>query len=303
MTSSQLKAQIDLDITSKTVPSSVTTTIVGTDLKAIIDHIDQQVATVAGTGPQGPQGVQGPTGPAGPVGPVGPAGLTWKGVWTSGAAYILDDAVGYGGASYFCILAITGTTVPTSDPTHWALLAAQGSPGIQGLPGIQGPVGATGSMGIQGAVGPTGSQGAQGPIGLQGPIGITGNQGPIGLTGPQGEQGIQGIQGPAGPAGTVGVKISEQVVAHPSSPPEIKDIDYIRIFATAEGQDIKLTGPHTIGREYYIKNTTAFTVTLVGAVENINGNSSLNIAPGTYWHLIKEDSGTNSITAFKLSLT
>ena len=99
----------------------------------------------------GPQGVQGPIGPQGPVGPVGPAGLNWQGVWTSGASYVIDDAVGYGGASWFCILATSGTTTPDLDTTHWALLAAQGAQGPIGATGVQGPTGATGPAGPAGS--------------------------------------------------------------------------------------------------------------------------------------------------------
>jgi hypothetical protein len=98
----------------------------------------------SGTGPQGPQGVQGP---AGPLGPVGPAGLEWKGAWVSGTSYVADDAVGYDGASWFCILATSGTTAPDVDTTHWALLASQGAQGIQGVQGPTGPQGATGAQG------------------------------------------------------------------------------------------------------------------------------------------------------------
>jgi hypothetical protein len=92
-----------------------------------------------------PAGAQGPMGPQGVAGPVGPAGLNWQGAWVSGTSYVADDAVGYGGASYFCILATSGTTTPDLDPTHWALLASQGSPGPQGPQGIQGPVGPAGT--------------------------------------------------------------------------------------------------------------------------------------------------------------
>lgn len=92
-------------------------------------------------GPTGPQGVQGT---AGLPGPIGPAGLNWQGSWTSGVSYITDDAVGYGGASYFCILATSGTTAPDLDTTHWALLASQGA---EGPTGVQGPTGAQGIPG------------------------------------------------------------------------------------------------------------------------------------------------------------
>lgn len=98
----------------------------------------------------GAQGVQGPIGPQGPVGPVGPAGLNWQGLWVSGAAYVADDAIGYGGASYFCILATSGTTAPDLDTTHWALLAAQGAQGPAGATGVQGPTGPQGIPGVPG---------------------------------------------------------------------------------------------------------------------------------------------------------
>ena len=95
---------------------------------------------------QGPIGPQGNTGPTGPQGPVGPAGLEWQGEWDLDSSYVVNDAVGFAGASYFCILNIdtTSNPFPDEDTTHWALLANQG------------------------AVGPTGPAG---PIGPQGPIG------------------------------------------------------------------------------------------------------------------------------------
>jgi len=98
----------------------------------------------------GPQGIQGPAGPQGPVGPVGPAGLNWQGVWVSGTSYIVDDAVGYAGASWFCINPTSGTTPPDLDTTNWALLAAQGAQGPAGPAGAQGPTGATGPQGASG---------------------------------------------------------------------------------------------------------------------------------------------------------
>jgi hypothetical protein len=86
-------------------------------------------------GATGATGATGLQGPAGPQGAVGPAGLTWQGAWVSGTSYVADDAVGYGGASYFCILATNGTTNPATDTTHWALLASQGAVGPQGPAG------------------------------------------------------------------------------------------------------------------------------------------------------------------------
>ena len=114
------------------------------------------------TGPQGPSGDGGATGPEGAKGDMGevaPAGLLWRGQWVSGDSYVINDTVGYNGASYFCILAISGILSPPSDPTHWALLAAQGATGPQG------PIGATGAPGSLGPVGPVGPQGVPGTAG------------------------------------------------------------------------------------------------------------------------------------------
>jgi hypothetical protein len=94
----------------------------------------QDFINQVGTGSVGPQG---PIGPQGVPGPVGPAGLTWQGAWVSGNSYVVDDAVGYAGASYFCIAPTSGTTPPNSSP-NWALLASQGATGPQGPQGIQG---------------------------------------------------------------------------------------------------------------------------------------------------------------------
>ena len=94
---------------------------------------------------EGPIGPQGNTGPTGPQGPVGPAGLEWQGEWVSGTSYVEDDAVGYDGASWFCILATSGTTAPDVDTTHWALLASQGAIGPTGPAGPIGPQGPDGN--------------------------------------------------------------------------------------------------------------------------------------------------------------
>lgn len=119
------------------------------------------------TGPQGPQGLkgdtglQGPQGPQGEVGPIAPAGLTWREAWSNTTAYVANDAVGYNGASYFCLVPHTGHEPPTSGTsnTWWALMSAQGAPGPQGPQGVQGPTGLTGPQGDTGPIGPTGERG------------------------------------------------------------------------------------------------------------------------------------------------
>lgn len=182
-------------------------------------------------GPTGSAGAQGPAGPQGAPGPTGASGLEWKGQWSATASYILDDAVAYDGASYFCINPNTNTP-PTKLPTdtNWALLASEGATGPQGPQGAQGEKGEKGNQGIQG---PTGSSGAQGEIGPQGAKGDTGAQGATGSTGPAGPTGPQGIkgdtgdtgpQGPTGPkgdAGSTGPQGSAGVGLSPGSPSAI----------------------------------------------------------------------------------
>jgi hypothetical protein len=130
------------------------------------------------TGATGPQGIQGV------AGPVGPAGLNWQGSWSSIGVYAPDDAVGFNGASWFCLNAVgPSASNPLIDPTNWALLASEGAVG---------PAGPTGASGVAGAAGATGPQGLTGPAGIQGIQGITG---PTGAQGPQGIQGIQGVPG------------------------------------------------------------------------------------------------------------
>ena len=159
MDNTTLKQQIDTAITNKTAMRSITPANVGENIKATVDYIDQEIANIELTpgpageqgeqGEQGTQGIQGeiglqgPIGPQGVAGPVGPAGLNWQGVWVSGTSYVVDDAVGYNGASWFCVNPTSGTISPNLDTTNWALLAAQGSPGPQGP---QGEAGTSGSL-------------------------------------------------------------------------------------------------------------------------------------------------------------
>lgn len=159
-------------------------------------------------GPSGGIGAQGPAGPQGATGPTGASGLEWKGQWNATDSYILDDAVAYGGASYFCINPNTNTP-PSELPTdtNWALLASEGATGPQGAQGIQGEKGDKGDPGVQGSQGQQGIQGVQGNTGAQGDAGaqgVPGPQGPKGDTGDTGPQGTQGSTGATGPAGAKG---------------------------------------------------------------------------------------------------
>lgn len=115
------------------------------DRKSEYFSLEDITATV-GVGSEGPQGIQGP---AGPPGPVGPAGLNWQGAWDTDSSYAVDDAVGFNGASWFCISDVTGTGNPNpeDDTVSWALLAAQGATGPQGPQGPTGPQGPQGEPG------------------------------------------------------------------------------------------------------------------------------------------------------------
>ena len=95
-----------------------------------------------GSGTVGPTGPQGPIGPQGVPGPVGPAGLNWQGLWSALTTYADNDAVSFGGASYFCYNPLgvgPSASNPVTDTANWALLASQGAIGPQGPQGIQGP--------------------------------------------------------------------------------------------------------------------------------------------------------------------
>lgn len=134
---------------------------------------DGPTGPTGATGPAGATGAEGQTGPQGQQGvpgPVGPAGLNWQGTWSAVGSYVVDDAVGYSGASYYCITATSSSTPPSINTTDWALLASQGAVGIQGPAGATGTTGATGP---QGPTGPTGATGATGANGANGSSGVT----------------------------------------------------------------------------------------------------------------------------------
>lgn len=116
-------------------------------------------------GPQGPQGAQGPlgpTGPEGPVGAVGPSGLVWRGAWSSGTSYVVDDAVSHGGFAWIAEAPSTNDPPPSANWTELSSPGATGPAGPQGPAGAQGAAGAKGDTGAQGPAGPTGPQGVQG---------------------------------------------------------------------------------------------------------------------------------------------
>jgi hypothetical protein len=147
-------------------------------------------------------------GPSGADGQVTPSGLNWKGAWEAATGYVINDTVGYNGASWWCILGIAANPAnpgPTGGSQNWALLAAQGAPGTQGGKGDPG------GQGERGPIGVTGATGDRGPIGVTGATGDTGARGATGATGDTGARGATGatgatsmVPGPTGPTGSVG---------------------------------------------------------------------------------------------------
>lgn len=67
------------------------------------------------------------------TGPVGPAGVTWRGNYSAGTAYVVRDIVQYGGSTWFAKSSTTGNappTLPTTENTQWILFARSGTPGV-----------------------------------------------------------------------------------------------------------------------------------------------------------------------------
>lgn len=176
----------------------------------------------------GVQGPKGDKGDKGDVGPVGPVGLNWRGLWNNGVSYAPDDAVGFNGASYFCLNTV-GPSVnnPVVDTSNWALLAAQGAAGTPGTPGTPGAQGAQGTPGangrtvLNGIVDPT-NQGVNGDFYINtltsrifGPktggvwpspgVSLIGPPGPAGANGINGINGINGTNGAPGAPGLPGI--------------------------------------------------------------------------------------------------
>ena len=91
---------------------------------APVQSINGQTGDVTIESLQGATGAQGPQGPQGDPGPVGPAGLNWMGLWSNSISYSLNDAVGFSGASYFCIQNVSaGQGDPSVNSTNWGAIS------------------------------------------------------------------------------------------------------------------------------------------------------------------------------------
>lgn len=60
-------------------------------------------------------------------GPQGGPGLIWRGAWSSGTAYAVDDVVQRSGSAYVCTVAHTNHGPPNA--SYWDLLASKGDAG------------------------------------------------------------------------------------------------------------------------------------------------------------------------------
>ena len=121
------------------------------------------------TGYTGYTGTQGSTGYTGYTGTSYP----WKGVYSAGTAYVVNDTVQYLGSGYICIQNGTGQTPVITGTAYWSLLVEKGYTGYTGYTGPQGVTGYTGYTGPQGLTGYTGYTGPN-TTGYTGYTGYTG---------------------------------------------------------------------------------------------------------------------------------
>jgi hypothetical protein len=73
-------------------------------------------------------GIQGLTGDSGPAG----QGFNYRNAWATSTSYLPYDVVVYNGSTYVCILAVSSSTIPSADTTHWTLTASKGDTGATG---------------------------------------------------------------------------------------------------------------------------------------------------------------------------
>ena len=64
------------------------------------------------------------------------ASVSYRGTYSSGTTYYVNDIVASGGSAYICILTSTGNAV--SNTTYWSVLATKGTDGTNGTNGTNG---------------------------------------------------------------------------------------------------------------------------------------------------------------------
>jgi hypothetical protein len=100
----------------------------------------------------------------------------WKGAWSSGTAYVVNDCVSYNGASYVSIQNGTNQN-PVTQTAYWNLLTASGYSGYSGISGYSGYSGISGYSGFSGVSGYSGFSGRSGYSGYSGRSGYSGFSG------------------------------------------------------------------------------------------------------------------------------
>lgn len=95
--------------------SGESVTIQETTNSVTVSQVSGPSVTTAAPGPQGAQGAQGPAG----------SGFNFRGTFSGSSTYVAGDVVTYLGSSYICILATSGSNLPTN-ATYWSLLAQKG---------------------------------------------------------------------------------------------------------------------------------------------------------------------------------
>lgn len=97
----------------------------------------------------------------------GASGISPRGAWAAGAAYLANDLVAFLGSSWRAKAASTGKR-PDANAAFWERFASKGDRGATGPRGAIGATGATGPAGPQGPAGATGGAGATGATGAHG---------------------------------------------------------------------------------------------------------------------------------------
>ena len=95
---------------------------------------------------------------------------------------------------------------------------------------------------------------------------------------------------------------SAQVVAA-VTPTNFTNTKYVRVFASSAGRSIKWNQSIAVGASVFVKNTSNFPVNFYALNLNLSdlGDGYITIQPGEYYYFVKEDSGTNTLTPFKLT--
>lgn len=70
------------------------------------------------------------------TGAKGDKGTIFRGAWSAGTAYVIDDLSTYSGTTYIRLIAGTTATAPSSDSTNWAVFAAKGADGAGTVAGV-----------------------------------------------------------------------------------------------------------------------------------------------------------------------